>query len=283
MESQPWKLENPRKSLRPIGIFDSGVGGLTVLSSISKELPREDLIYFGDTARFPYGPKSKSTVLNYAREICLFLLKYQVKLIVVACNTATALALRTLQSELSIPVIGVIEPAINALAKINPNPKKRIGIIGTRSTIKSNAYKMAIEKNYPLYKSFQTACPLFVTLVEEGWSEKSVSRIIAHEYLDELVREKIDTLILGCTHYPLLKNMLSQEFPSWRLIDGALETAYYVKEYLQKNKLTSKNDKGSIHIYISDMTDYFVTLEKLFFGREIASIRNINLEEELKK
>lgn len=266
---------------RPIGIFDSGVGGLTVLSSVSKALPGEDLIYFGDTARFPYGPKSKNTILKFSRQICRFLSKFNVKLIVIACNTATALALEDLQSEISVPIIGVIDPAVQALSNSNKEGKRKVGIIGTRSTVKSNAYARAIQNSYKGIISFQKACPLFVTLVEEGWAEKNISREIAHEYLDEMEREQVDTLILGCTHYPLLKNMLREEFPGFHLIDGSLETAKVVKDHLKKNKLNSKNQKGEVHIYISDMTDYFETLEKLFFGGEITGIHDVRLEEEI--
>jgi glutamate racemase len=264
---------------RPIGIFDSGVGGLTVLSAIAKALPGENLYYFGDTARFPYGPKSKKTILGYSRQICRFLLKFDVKKIIIACNTASALALQDLKCELPIPISGVIEPTIEALANNAREEKRRIGVIGTRSTIKSGIYPELISRRFPGYTSFQKACPLFVTLVEEGWADKDISRRIAHEYMDEIVREKIDSLILGCTHYPVLKNMLSQEFPHLEFIDASIETTKALKKYLTDKNLLAQRDKGEIHIYISDLTDYFATLEKLFFGGEITSIRDIRLEE----
>ena len=262
---------------RPIGIFDSGVGGLTVLSAIAKNLPKEKLIYFGDTARFPYGPKSKNTILSYARQISHFLLEHDVKLIIIACNTATALALPQLQQELSVPVLGVIDPAIKA---INNHPDiKKIGVIGTRSTIKSEVYGQAIHQSWPMLSVMERACPLFVSLVEEGWAEKKISRLVAHEYLDELAREEVELLILGCTHYPLLKRMLQQEFPQFTLIDGSIETAKTVKSFLNEKNLMAEHNKGQVDIFISDLTDYFQTLEQLFFGGEIHSIQDIRLKD----
>ncbi len=260
---------------RPIGIFDSGVGGLTVLSEIAKRLPHENLIYFGDTARAPYGPKSRLTVLGYARQISRFLLRQNVKMIVVACNTATALALDFLQKELPVPVLGVIDPAIATLGHFGRQGKQRVGVIGTRSTVRSSVYLYRIRDAFPHYSVFQKACPLFVSLVEEGWAEKKVTAHIAHEYLDELVREDVELLILGCTHYPLLKNMLRQEFPGFELIDGGIETAKDVEHYLQTNHLQRLQGKGDVKIFISDLTDYFQTLEKLFFGGEIAGIAEV--------
>lgn len=263
---------------RPIGVFDSGVGGLTVLSEIANELAGEQLIYFGDTARSPYGPKSRRTVLLYSRQISRFLLEFDVKLIVVACNTATALTLPDLQQELGIPVLGVIDPAVQSFCERGYQGK--LGIIGTRSTIKSEAYLEALQHSGFRGPVFQKACPLFVSLVEEGWADKNISRLVAHEYLDELVREDVGTLILGCTHYPLLKNMLLQEFPGIDLIDGSIETAKQVRSFLEQNNRLSSQSKGSVHIYISDLTDYFQTLEKLFFGGEITSIQDVRLSED---
>lgn len=267
---------------RPIGIFDSGVGGLTVLSEIAKRLPSENLIYFGDTARNPYGPKSRDTIVQYARQISHFLLQRDVKMIIVACNTATALSLDVLQNELNVPVLGVIDPAVNALSGYFQSGYNRVGIIGTRSTIRSRMYEIKINEVYGnngLVQIYQKACPLFVSLVEEGWADKNISRLVAHEYLDELVREEVEILILGCTHYPLLKNMLGQEFPGFIMIDGAIETAKEVEQYLLDKKMQRKSGKGRVEIYITDVTDYFQTLEKLFYGGEIASVRDVKLDQ----
>ncbi|HEU5153428.1 MAG TPA: glutamate racemase, partial [Gemmatimonadales bacterium] len=208
----------------PIGIFDSGIGGLTVTHSIFERLPHESTIYFGDTARVPYGPKSPDTVRRYSLEILHWLLGQGVKLVVVACNTSTAHALQALRSESPVPVIGVIEPG--ATAAVSATRGGPIGVIGTAGTIASNAYAKAIHALEPGARVEQVACPLFVPLVEEGWFEHPAAQLIAEEYLGSLRGVGVDALVLGCTHYPLLKPLLGRVMGSQvKLIDSAQETA----------------------------------------------------------
>ncbi len=192
----------------PIGIFDSGVGGLTVFREIRRRFPHEDIVYFGDTARVPYGPKSPETIIQYSIQNARFLMQNRAKIIVVACNTASALALPTLQSFLAVPVMGVIQPGAKAAVEKTKNQK--IGIIGTYGTVNSGAYQTAIQNLNPQIEVMATACPLFVPLVEEGWEDHAVTHQIASEYLEGFIREKYDTLILGCTHYPILKDTLNK-------------------------------------------------------------------------
>jgi glutamate racemase len=208
----------------PIGVFDSGIGGLTVAHEVIRQLPSESIIYFGDTARVPYGPKSAETVLRYSREIARFLVDQGVKAIVIACNTATAHALMTLRDELSIPVIGVVEPG--ARAAVAATRSGHIGVIGTAGTIRSGAYERAIRRLMPDARVTVRACPLFAPLVEEGWTDHDATRLIAREYLEPLVDAEVDTLVLGCTHYPLIKPLLAEVLGDGvRLIDSAEETA----------------------------------------------------------
>src|SRR4051812_4127255 len=193
-------------SPQPIGVFDSGIGGLTVVRELMRQLPQESVVYFGDTARVPYGPKSPDTVRRYSREIASFLLKQQAKAIVIACNTATAHALSVLREEFSVPVIGVVEPGARAAARATSGG--RIGVIGTAGTVASGAYDRAIRAILPDARVVTKACPLLVPLVEEGWIDHPVTAQVAREYLAPLMDEQIDTLVLGCTHYPLLKDVL---------------------------------------------------------------------------
>jgi len=211
-------------SSAPIGVFDSGIGGLTVVHELIRQLPHESIVYFGDTARVPYGPKSPDTVRRYSREIAAYLTEQGVKAIVVACNTATAHALGTLRGELALPVVGVVEPG--ARAAVAATRTGRIGVIGTVGTIKSGAYERAICALSPTAQVVARACPLFVPLVEEGWVDHEATRLVAETYLEPLVKANVDTLVLGCTHYPLLKPLLRQVMgPDIRLIDSAEETA----------------------------------------------------------
>jgi glutamate racemase len=222
----------------PIGIFDSGIGGLTVVRAVYERLPRESTVYFGDTARVPYGPKSPETVTRYSLEILDWLLKQQVKAVVVACNTSTAHALSTLQRQSPVPVIGVIEPGARAAAAASTHGP--IGVIGTAGTIASNAYARAIQRVRPDARVEQKACPLFVPLVEEGWFEHPAAELIAREYLEPLRLARVDTLVLGCTHYPLLKPLLQRVMgPEVRLIDSGEETAAAVEQALADASLTA--------------------------------------------
>ena len=192
----------------PIGVFDSGVGGLTVAREIMRNIPNERIIYFGDTARVPYGSKSKDTVLRYSRQIIRFLRTQDVKAIVVACNTASAYALEEIKKELDIPIIGVVKPGARVAGKATKNGK--IGIIGTEATVNSGIYTEFIQAQNPDIQVLGKACPLFVPLVEEGWLKDSVTAEVAGRYLDSLMEQGIDTLILGCTHYPLLRSLLRE-------------------------------------------------------------------------
>lgn len=223
----------------PVGVFDSGVGGLTVAREIFRNLPDEKIIYFGDTARVPYGNKSKETIIRYSRQIAKFLLSQNVKAIVIACNTASSLALNELKEELDIPVIGVVEPGARAATAATKNG--RIGVIGTEGTINSGLYTEFIKKIRPDCEIFGQACPLFVSLAEEGMIDDEVTVIMIHRYLDKLIKEDgIDTLILGCTHYPLLRTVIAREIgDSITLVNPAYETARALKGLLDHRDMAS--------------------------------------------
>jgi glutamate racemase len=261
----------PETALRPIGIFDSGIGGLTVARQIMRLLPGESIVYFGDTARVPYGTKSDRTVREFAWEDSLFLLGYGIKLLVVACNTASAVALDELTRYLRVPVLGVIEPG--AIAASDKSRQGRIGVIGTQATVDSRAYEKAVQKLNPQLKVYSTSCPLFVPLVEEGWIEGDVPELIARQYLTPLVDAGIDALVLGCTHYPLLKPMLSTVLgPDIVLIDSAEEIAHQVKVGLEQRGELNPAQHGSRHFFVSDLPRRFEDLGKRFLGEPVASI-----------
>ena len=259
------------RSAAPVGVFDSGLGGLTVAHAIMRQLPAESLIYFGDTARVPYGPKSPDTVRRYSREISVFLIEQGVKAIVVACNTATAHALPALREELSVPVIGVVEPG--ARAAVRATRTGHIGVIGTAGTIRSQAYVRAIHAEAPDARVTALACPLFVPLVEEGWTNHEAAHLIAEEYLAPFVKDRIDTLVLGCTHYPLLKPLIGEIIGrSVRLIDSAEETAADTRRMLAANELESRDGDGSYRFIASDDSQQFLTLGRRFFGASIEHV-----------
>jgi glutamate racemase len=265
-------------SKKPIGIFDSGLGGLTVLSAVSKLLPKENLIYLGDTAHVPYGSKSKEVVTQFSLQIAKFLLTQNIKLLVVACNTASAFALSALRNKIPVPVIGVIYPG--AKGAVEATISGRIGVIGTEGTIKSNSYASAIASLNPKLKVFSKACPLFVPLVEEGWSDNPVTKSVALQYLKTLINNNIDTLVLGCTHYPLLKKtIMSSAKRNIRLIDSAIETANEVKELLSKKQLlnTSKHS-GKKVFYVTDAPEKFKILGTRFLGKSIPKITKVTLD-----
>lgn len=256
---------------RPIGIFDSGIGGLTVVSQIMKLLPDESIIYFGDTARVPYGTKSDRTVLEFAWEDSRFLLQHDVKIIVVACNTASAVALEELNRYLKVPIFGVIKPGANTAASATRTGK--IGVIGTQATVDSKAYEMEIKRLHPEYTVTSTSCPLFVPLVEEGWTEGEIPTNIARHYLEPLKRAKIDTLILGCTHYPLLKPLLTAVLgPDVTLVDSALETAKNVADYLTEQKLQRETAGAEHRFFVSDLPRRFEELGRRFLGDSICNV-----------
>ncbi|MCL2390750.1 MAG: glutamate racemase [Endomicrobia bacterium] len=272
------KIKNKPLRNKPIGIFDSGLGGLTVMSEINKTLPDESIIYFGDTARVPYGSKSKNAVINFSKEISGFLVKNGVKMIVIACNTASAFALYELKKNLDIPVIGVIEPGAEIAVSATKN--KKIGIIGTEGTVKSESYVKAIKKisNSSVY---QQSCPLFVPLVEEGWTKNELTDSIVKYYLKPLLSKNIDTLVLGCTHYPLLKNAIQKNTgKNIVLIDSAKATAQKVKNILiNRNMLADKNNSKKLSFYVSDNPEKFKRIGSRFFSGKISRVKKENPEQ----
>jgi glutamate racemase len=262
----------------PIGMFDSGVGGLTVLREVARQLPKESTLYFGDTARVPYGSKSKDVIARFSLEIGQFLMQEKVKMIVVACNTASAFALSALQSRFDVPIVGVIEPG--ARAALGTTKTGRVGVIGTEGTIESQAYSEAIHRLKNDIHVFGQACPLIVPLVEEGWLEKPVALEIVKEYLTPLLENRIDTLVLGCTHYPLLKDLLSRVTgPRVQLIDSAEETARTVGQALREHKLEAPSDGHAVlrQFYVSDAPEKFEKIGRRFLGQEIPGVKQIDI------
>jgi len=257
---------------RPIGVFDSGIGGLTVVRELMHQLPHESLLYFGDTARVPYGNKSPETVRRFSREILDFLVSRDVKLVVVACNTVSAHALDDLKDVAPVPVEGVVEPG--ARAAVAASRSGRIGVIGTAGTVASGAYKRAIEALAASAEITSHACPLFVPLVEEGWLDHPATRLIAEEYLAPLRAHDIDTLVLGCTHYPLLKPLLSSILgPSIRLIDSAEQTAAAVSRELAASTLHApESQKGHVHFVVSDAPQQFEKVGRRFLGERVKDV-----------
>ena len=256
---------------RPVGVFDSGIGGLTVAREIMRQLPDESVVYFGDTARVPYGPKSPDTVRRYSREIASFLLAQDVKAIVIACNTATAHALATLRHLTSVPVIGVVEPGARAAVRATNG---HVGVIGTSGTIRSGAYERAIQALDAEIRVSSRACPMLVPLVEEGWLEHSVTRQVANEYLAPLLQNGVDTVVLGCTHYPLLKPLLCRAVGAGvQLIDSAAETAAELTSVLRDAGLTATKGSPPKHRFVaSDDPLQFLQLGQRFLGGTIESV-----------
>lgn len=261
----------------PIGMFDSGVGGLTVLREVMAQLPQESTVYFGDTARVPYGSKSRDVIIRFSLEIGQFLRQEKVKMIVVACNTASAFALPELSAKFDLPIVGVIEPG--ARAALGATKTKRVGVIGTEGTIESQAYTEAIHKLDQEIAVFGQACPLIVPLVEEGWLDKPVAREIVKEYLTPLLKNKIDALVLGCTHYPLLKNILRDVAGSnVQLIDSAQETARAVARKLKEGKLESSNAMPVVRrFFVSDAPEKFEKVGQRFLGHEIPGVKRVDI------
>jgi len=261
----------------PIGVFDSGMGGLTVVREMIRQMPHESIIYFGDTARVPYGPKSPDTVLRYSREITSYLKAEGVKALVIACNTATAHALPALRREYDMPIVGVIEPGARAAAAATRT--KRVGVIGTAGTIKSRAYEKEIIKLVPDAQVTAQACALFVPLVEEGWTDAEPTRAIARNYLAPLVSAEIDTLVLGCTHYPLMKTVIGNVVGRQvRLIDSAYETARETAQLLKSNGLENTSPNDARYRFISsDAPDTFLALGERFLGSPIDRVETRTL------
>jgi glutamate racemase len=260
----------------PIGVFDSGIGGLTVARELMRQLPAERIVYVGDTARVPYGPKSPDTVRRYSREIAHFLLEQDVKAIVVACNTATAHALPLLQAEMPVPVVGVVEPG--ARAAVAASGTHRIGVIGTVGTVSSRAYEHAIRARLPHAMVMATSCPLFVPLVEEGWLDHPATRLVADEYLAPVRAAGVDTLVLGCTHYPLLKPLLHELLgPRVRLIDSAEETATELWSVLCDRGIAAAPSVPGHRFLATDAPQQMLRLGQRFLGTSIEQVETLAL------
>lgn len=266
----------------PIGVFDSGVGGLTVAREIMRQIPQERIVYFGDTARVPYGSKSTDTLIRYTRQIIRFLKTRGVKAIVVACNTASAVALEAVRDELDIPIIGVVGPGAKVAAEATKN--KKIGIIGTETTVNSGMYVKMIRELEPEAQVIGKACPLFVPLVEEGWTKDPVTEEVARRYLSDLKESGIDTLILGCTHYPLLRHMVGNIMGDGvTLVNPAYETALELRALLEKEGIANDGDHRNVdnpyEFFVSDAAEKFKNFANSILPCDVTSIRQINIEE----
>ncbi len=258
-----------------IGIFDSGVGGLTVAKEIIRQLPNENIVYFGDIARVPYGIKSRQTVIRFSIENILFLLKQDVKLICVACNTASSFALPVIKNHFRAPIIGVISPGVREAVYASQN--KRIGVIGTKGTIKSRTYETEIKQLDPKVKVTAVACPLFVPFVEEGWLSGEVVLSVARDYLKPLRQAGVDTVILGCTHYPLLKPVIQKILgKNVTLIDSAKQVAFEVKKILASEDMLNRGKGGKHRFYVSDNPEWFSSLAQRFLGRKITDVKKVD-------
>lgn len=261
---------------KPVGIFDSGIGGLTVVKEIIHLLPHENLVYFGDTARVPYGIKSKETIIKFSLENTLFLLQQDVKMIVIACNTSSSLALPIIRRHFKIPIIGVIMPGAKEAVYATKN--KRIGVIGTRATIHSGAYDEEIHRLDASIKVFSQACPMFVPLVEEGWTQDAITTKVAQKYLRPLRAKGIDTLILGCTHYPLLKNKIQEVMGKGiRLVDSAQQVAVEVKQVLSQEGLLNQDKiRPSREYFVSDEVAIFKNVARRFLGSDLKEVKRVS-------
>jgi glutamate racemase len=258
---------------RPIGIFDSGVGGLTVVGQVRKMLPRERIVYFGDTARVPYGTKSKETVTKFSVENIEFLMRNDVKMVIVACNTASALSLAFLKKCFRVPIIGVIEPGARAAVSVTRN--KKIGVIGTSATVASGSYEKTIKRIDPRMSLFAQSCPLFVPLVEEGWIDTDVTRKMAETYLRPLKKKGIDTLIMGCTHYPILKDVIQKTIgKEVLLVDSAKEVAKETKDILDASGLLNHSRAEKAHsFFVSDEPARFIKMAETFLKTKIRCVK----------
>ena len=253
---------------RPIGIFDSGAGGLTVVDKVFRLLPKEEIIYFGDTARVPYGNKSKETITRFSKEIINFLLGFKVKLIIAACNTVSSLSLDALKRSSPVPIIGVIKPGI--YEALRRSKTKRIGVIGTEATISSSAYKNNIRSIDGKSFVVEKACPLFVPLVENMWLDDEITLNVAKRYLSPLLKRRIDSLILGCTHYPLLKGVMQKIVGrNVALIDSSMAVAEEAKKFLQRKEMLNSSNKAKTKFFTSDDIKSFERLARIFLNKKI--------------
>lgn len=274
-------MDKDLKKSAPVGVFDSGVGGLTVAREIMRHLPNENIVYFGDTARVPYGSKSKDNIIRYSRQIIHFLKTKGVKAIVIACNTASALALDVVREESDIPIIGVVEPG--ARAALDVTVSKKIGVIGTEATIRSSMYEKIIQGIDPEAVVIGKACPLFVPLVEEGFAKHQVTKEIIDFYLSSFLETDIDSLILGCTHYPLLRSRI-REYVGGKmtLVNPAYETAMDLKKLLEERGMENTGEEqahASYSFYVSDAADKFKQFANSILPYDIETTKQINIEE----
>jgi glutamate racemase len=255
----------------PIGVFDSGVGGLTVVKELLKQLPGEDIVYFGDTARYPYGPQSSEIVTRFSLQNARFLMGFGIKMLLVACNTASSVAMSELEQWLAVPVIGVIEPG--AKAAVENTKTNHIAVIGTIGTINSFSYQKAVEKFNPEITVIAKACPLFVPLAEEGFFTGPAVDYFVHYYLDDIFRAEIDTLILGCTHYPLLYDAIRSTAGSTiKIIDSAYAVISELQKFLELNDLHAQRDKGSAKFFVSDSPERFAKIGEKFLSRKLDEV-----------
>lgn len=263
---------------RCIGVFDSGLGGLTAVRELRRVLPNENIVYFGDTGRVPYGTRSDATIIKYTRQDINFLKRFDIKMALVACGTASSVGLPPLKEEYpDLPLIGVVEPASVAAATATKNGK--IGVLGTNGTIRSGSYQEALKRLNPQIEVIGKACPMFVPLVENGYTDGQVARLVAEEYLEEVMAFGADTIILGCTHYPLLKSVIAEIVGSdITLIDVGAQAAHLVAEQLEKEELLAQNP-GTVSYYVSDNVDNFAVLGSLFLNCEIKEqVKKIDIE-----
>ncbi len=264
---------------RPIGVFDSGIGGLSILNEILEQLPGEDIVYLGDTARVPYGSRSQETVTQYSREASHFLANKGIKALVIACNTASALALPTLMEDkdLDIPIFGVILPGARAAAKLTKS--KVVGVIGTEATVRSQAYQRQVRLLVRDAEIIGIGCPLFVPIIEEGWQNSEVAMLTAQEYLSGFDQHKIDTLILGCTHYPALRSTIQRVMgPEVKLVNPAYETAKEVKQVLRaQNMLSDRWEGGQVTYYVTDSPDRFQRVGGFLLNDDIHHAEKVDL------
>lgn len=269
--------DNSSVSQSPIGVFDSGVGGLTVVKEIMNQIPGESIVYFGDTARVPYGSKSKATITGYTRQIVKFLQAQHVKAIVIACNTASAFALEAVSAEIDIPMIGVIKPGAAMAARTTKNG--HIGVIGTEGTIQSRIYNEYLSATNPQVQVFGKACPLFVPLVEEGWIDDPVTYEVVSRYISEFRPYDIDTLVMGCTHYPLLRNIIQKVVgEKVNLVNPALETAKSLKELLKEQGILNEVGMPEHHFYVSDGAEKFRQFANSILPCEVVETKDVDIE-----
>lgn len=263
----------------PVGVFDSGVGGLTVAREIMRQLPRENMVYFGDTARVPYGSKSRNNIIRYSRQIIRFLRTKDVKAIVIACNTASALALDAVKEETDIPVIGVIVPGARAAVQATRN--KVIGVAGTEATIQSETYTKVIREMCPDAVVIGKPCPLFVPLVEEGFAKHRITEEVIDIYLSDMRKTEIDTMILGCTHYPLLRSRIKAYFgEKVHIVNPAYETAMDLKKILFERGIENRSEEpADYEFYVSDAAEKFTRFANGILTYDVASTRLVNIEE----